>query len=91
MKRTIILGAVVVVGGLSIGLGSLQLNPAAVEATQIEPVKGNLYVIGGGGPGTDEFSGGNSGVFVGSDGVTLVDTKLGGWGLLLLDLSLIHI
>ena len=85
MKRTIILGAVVIVGGLSIGLGSQQLNPAAVEATQIEPVKGNLYVIGGGGPGTDEFSGGNSGVFVGSDGVTLVDTKLGGWGQLLLD------
>ena len=85
MKRTIILGAVVVVGGLSIGLGSQQLNPAAMEATQIELVKGNLYVIGGGGPGTDEFSGGNSGVFVGSDGVTLVDTKLGGWGQLLLD------
>ena len=85
MKRTIILGTLIVVGGLSIGLGSQQLNPAAVEATQIEVVKGNLYVIGGGGPGSDEFSGGNSGVFVGSDGVTLVDTKLGGWGQLLLD------
>ena len=85
MKRTIILGTLIVVGGLSIGLGSQQLNPAAVEATQIEVVKGNLYVIGGGGPGSDEFSGGNSGVFVGSDGVTLVDTKLGGWGQWLLD------
>ena len=38
MKRTIILGAGVIVGGVSIGLGSQQLNPAAVEATQIEPV-----------------------------------------------------
>lgn len=85
MRRGTVLGALIVVGGLSIGLGSQQLNPAAVEATQIEAVKGNLYVIGGGGPGTDEFSGGNSGVFVGSDGVTLVDTKLGGWGQLLLD------
>lgn len=85
MRRVTVLGALIVVGGLSIGLGSQQLNPAAVEATQIEVVKGNLYVIGGGGPGTDEFSGGNSGVFVGSDGVTLVDTKLGGWGQLLLD------
>ena len=85
MRRGTVLGALIIVGGLSIGLGSQQLNPAAVEATQIEVVKGNLYVIGGGGPGTDEFSGGNSGVFVGSDGVTLVDTKLGGWGQLLLD------
>ena len=85
MRRGTVLGALIVVGGLSIGLGSQQLNPTAVEATQIEAVKGNLYVIGGGGPGTDEFSGGNSGVFVGSDGVTLVDTKLGGWGQLLLD------
>ena len=85
MRRVTVLGALIVVGGLSIGLGSQQLNPAAVEATKIEVVKGNLYVIGGGGPGTDEFSGGNSGVFVGSDGVTLVDTKLGGWGQLLLD------
>ena len=85
MRRGTVLGALIVVGGLSIGLGSQQLNPTAVEATQIEAVKGNLYVIGGGGPGTDEFSGGNSGVFVGSDGVTLVDTKLVGWGQLLLD------
>ncbi len=85
MRRGTVLGALIIVGGLSIGLGSQQLNPAAVEATQIEAVKGNLYVIGGGGPGSDEFSGGNSGVFVGSDGVTLVDTKLGGWGQLLLD------
>ena len=85
MRRGTVLGALIVVGGLSIGLGSQQLNPTAVEATQIEAVKGNLYVIGGGGPGTDAFSGGNSGVFVGSDGVTLVDTKLGGWGQLLLD------
>ena len=47
MRRVTVLGALIVVGGLSIGLGSQQLNPAAVEATQIEVVKGNLYVIGG--------------------------------------------
>lgn len=86
MKRMVVLGAVVLFSALSIIVRSQQLNPAALEATQIEQVKGNLYVITGANPGNrDAFSGGNSGVFVGADGVTLVDTKLGGWGQVLLD------
>ena len=86
MKRVFILGAIIAVGGLSMVVSSQQLHPAALEATQIEQVKDNLYIITGANPGNREaFSGGNSGVFVGSDGVTLVDTKLGGWGQVLLD------
>jgi len=86
MKRMVVLGVVVLFSTLSIMVNSQQLNPAALEATQIEQVKDNLYVITGANPGNREaFSGGNSGVFVGTDGVTLVDTKLGGWGQVLLD------
>lgn len=86
MNRMVVLGVVVLFSALSIIVSSQQLNPAALEATQIEQVKDNLYVITGANPGNrDAFSGGNSGVFVGADGVTLVDTKLGGWGQVLLD------
>ena len=39
---------------------------------EVEKVKDNLYVMKGGG--------GNSAVFIGTDGVTVVDTKNPGWG-----------
>ena len=87
MRRVIILGVVIVVGALSIGLGSSQsLEQAALDATQIEQVKDNLYVITGSSPTNREaFSGGNTGVFVTDQGVTVVDTKLAGWGQVILD------
>ena len=54
---------------------------AALEATTIEKVKDNLYIITGSAAANQEaFSGGNTAVFIGSDGVTLVDTKLPNWG-----------
>jgi glyoxylase-like metal-dependent hydrolase (beta-lactamase superfamily II) len=44
-------------------------------------VKDNLYVItGSGAEDQAAFSGGNTAVFITDSGVTLVDTKLGGWG-----------
>jgi glyoxylase-like metal-dependent hydrolase (beta-lactamase superfamily II) len=44
-------------------------------------VKENLYVItGSGAEDTSAFSGGNTAVFITDAGVTLVDTKLAGWG-----------
>ena len=87
MRRAIILGAIIIVGGLSITLDSLQsLQQAALDATQIEQVRDNLYVITGSSPTNREaFSGGNTGVFVTDTGVTVVDTKLGGWGQVILD------
>jgi cyclase len=39
---------------------------------QVDRLKDNLFVLRGGG--------GNTAVFVGSDGVTVVDTKIPGWG-----------
>jgi glyoxylase-like metal-dependent hydrolase (beta-lactamase superfamily II) len=58
-----------------------ELSSAAVTATQIQRVRGNLYVITGADPtDRDAFSGGNTAVFVTAEGVTLVDTKLPHWG-----------
>ena len=87
MKRAIALGSVLVVGAFSMSVGGVQtLPPDAVEATQIEQVRDNLYVITGSDASNREaFSGGNTGVFVTDRGVTIVDTKLPGWGQIILD------
>ncbi len=54
---------------------------AALDATKIEKVKDNLYVITGSSPTPREtFSGGNTGVFITERGVVVVDTKLANWG-----------
>ena len=87
MKRMLVLGTLIAVGGLSGAVSSeQQLSQAALDATVIEQVRDNLYVITGSSPlDRAAFSGGNTGVYVGEDGVTLVDTKLRGWGQALMD------
>ena len=87
MKRILVLGTLVAAGGLSTAVSSeQQLSQAALDATVIEQVRDNLYVITGSSPlNREAFSGGNTGVYVGAEGVTLVDTKLGGWGQALMD------
>src|SRR5207245_3298529 len=59
---------------------------AALDTTKIEKVKDNLYIITGADP-TDRnsLSGGNTGVFITDNGVVVVDTKLAGWGQVILD------
>lgn len=87
MRRPIVLGTLLTCGTLAIALRAAQPLPeAALKATQIEKVRDNLYVITGSDP-TDRqaFSGGNTGVFVTEKGVVLVDTKLAGWGQVILD------
>lgn len=83
MTRRIVLGALLMVGGLSLAVsafqqpagrqagGGQQATPSAA-ALQVDKVRDNLYVLRGGG--------GNTAVFIGTDGVTVVDTKLPGWG-----------
>jgi cyclase len=85
MKRAIVLGVLVAAAAVAVA-AQQQLSPAALDATTIKQVKGNLYFIGGSDP-TDRsaFSGGNTGVFVTNEGVTVVDTKLAGWGQVILD------
>src|SRR5213594_4319634 len=91
MKRLIILVTVLAAGALSIAAAGYQqpsqgLPAAALAATRIEKVKDNLYMITGADP-TDRnsFSGGNTGVFITDNGVVVVDTKLAGWGQVILD------
>src|SRR5262249_54312670 len=45
---------------------------AGAQVIQVEKLKDNLFLLRGGG--------GNTAVFVGADGVTVVDTKIPGWG-----------
>ena len=84
MKRVLVLGVLVGVGAVSMAVAA-QAPPGptakAIAATKIEKVKDNLYVITGSGvEDTDAFSGGNVAVFITDSGVTLVDSKLPGFG-----------
>jgi glyoxylase-like metal-dependent hydrolase (beta-lactamase superfamily II) len=91
MKRAIVLGVLIASGSLSIAVAAVQapapaLSAAALSATRIEKVKDNLYVITGSSVvNRDAFSGGNTAVFVTDAGVVIVDTKLAGWGQVILD------
>ena len=91
MRRISVLSALIIIGGLSVVLGAFQAppagpTPAALAATKIEKVKDNLYIITGSAPAPrDAFSGGNTAVFITDTGVVVVDTKLAGWGQVILD------
>src|SRR5256884_1809808 len=91
MKRLIILVTVLAAAAaLSMAAGSQQpaqgLPAAALAATKLEKVKDNLYMITGADPtNRDAFSGGNTGVFITDNGAVVVDTKLAGWGQVILD------
>src|SRR5689334_19911962 len=90
MKRLIVLGALLTIGSLSIAAATYQqqqgLPAAALAATKIEKVRDNLYMITGSDPtNRDAFSGGNTAVFIRDNDVVVVDTKLAGWGQVLMD------
>jgi glyoxylase-like metal-dependent hydrolase (beta-lactamase superfamily II) len=83
MTRSLVLGTLLVVGGLSLAVSGQAPGPSekAIAATKIEKVKDNLYIITGSGvEDTTAFSGGNVAVFITDGGVTLVDAKLPGFG-----------
>ena len=73
------------VAGVFAGVAALTVAVAAYQAPQaqqpknveVEKLKDNLYMLKGGG--------GNTAVFIGSTGVTVVDTKNPGWGQPILD------
>jgi cyclase len=92
MKRAIVLGLLIAVGALSMARAAVQAPPpsgpsaAGLNATKIEKVKDNLYSITGSSVAIrDAFSGGNTAVFITDTGVVIVDTKLPGWGQVILD------
>jgi cyclase len=83
VRRAILLGSLIAVGGLSLAVSGQAPGPSAksIAATKIEKVKDNLYVItGSGAEDTSAFSGGNVAVFITDGGVTIVDAKLPGFG-----------
>jgi cyclase len=93
IRRTTVLAVLLAAGALSLVAAASQPpaqpatpSQAALAATKIEKVKDNLYMITGSDP-TDRsmFSGGNTGVFITNAGVIVVDTKLAGWGQVLLE------
>jgi len=88
MKRVFVLGALIVVGGLSLVVSGQApgASEKSIAAAKIQKVKDNLYVIGGSGAeDTTAFSGGNVAVFITDAGVTIVDAKLPGFGQTIVD------
>jgi glyoxylase-like metal-dependent hydrolase (beta-lactamase superfamily II) len=85
MKRSVLLGILVAAGAASMAARTPQA-PAAPKVIDILKLKDNLYVLTSSTPGNAAtFSGGNVAVFITDGGVTLVDTKLAGWGQAVLD------
>ena len=70
MKRIVVLTALIAVGALSYVVA--QQPQSQDKMVEVEKLKDNLFVLKGGG--------GNTTVFVQSNGITVVDTKNPGWG-----------
>jgi cyclase len=79
MRRSIVLGALIAIGALSLSVTAYQTpaQPAAPKVVEVEKLKDNLFMLKGGG--------GNTAVFVMANGITVVDTKNPGWGQPILD------
>ncbi len=78
MTRSVVLGMLVTVGTLSVGLAGQQQRATLPDAVK---VKDNFYIIASSSPvDRSQFTGGNVSVFVTDAGVTVVDSKLAGYG-----------
>lgn len=75
MKRATLLGALIAAGALSVV--AAQQPPQGPKVIEVEKVRDNLYMLKGGG--------GNTAVYVGGNGVVVVDAKNPGWGQPILD------
>src|SRR5262245_28578546 len=78
MRRRTVLALLLVIATASVGVRALQ-PPAqsGPKVVEVEKVKENLYMLKGGG--------GNTAVYSGVNGVTVVDAKNPGWGQPILD------
>ena len=70
MKRIVVLTALIAAGAVSYGVA--QQGGQKPMVVEVEKLKDNLFILKGGG--------GNTTVFVQSNGITVVDTKNPGWG-----------
>lgn len=81
MKRSLVLGALVGVGALSMTVAGYQAPAQRAALPELTKVKDNLYIIESSSPvDRSKFTGGNTGVFITDTGVVIVDTKLAGYG-----------
>jgi cyclase len=88
MRRGIVLGGLLAVGGLALAAAALQAQrgqPPAPKPIVMQKVKDNLYVLLSNVAGSPEFTGGASAIFITDGGVVLVDTKNAGEGPLMLE------
>ena len=80
MRRLVVLGAVVAIGGVC-ALAAAPPQGNGDKTIAVEKLKDNLYVLTTSSPANRAtFSGGNVAVFITDGGVTLVDAKLPGFG-----------
>ena len=86
MTRSILLGAVLTIGAFSMAVSGYQAPPVGPKVIDLQKLTDTLYVLTSSSPSLGPgFSGGNVAVFITDAGVTLVDTKLAGWGQAVLD------
>lgn len=86
MRRGIVLGFLIAVGGLSLmAAGAQAPPPQGPKNIEMQKLKDNLYVLLSNVAGSPAFSGGTTAVYITDTGVVLVDTKLAGWGQAVLD------
>jgi len=77
MTRARLVIALAAVAALSFAVRAAQQQQQGPKVIDVEKVKDNLYVLKGGG--------GNTAVYIGANGVTVVDAKNPGWGKPILD------
>jgi len=76
MKRALVLGGLIAIGGLSVAAYQPPQQPGPM-VVEVDKIKDNLWVLKGGG--------GNTAVFLTGGGVVVVDAKNPGWGKPILD------
>jgi cyclase len=85
MKRALVFTALIGVGVVSLTVTAQQAQQAqqgqapAPKVVEAQKLRDNFYML------TGQGGGGNTAVFIGTDGVTLVDTKNPGWGQPIID------
>jgi glyoxylase-like metal-dependent hydrolase (beta-lactamase superfamily II) len=72
--RALTLGALVAAGTISVAAYQQPQQAAGPRIVEAQKIQDHLYML------TGQGGGGNTAVFVGSDGVTIVDSKYPGWG-----------
>src|SRR5258707_1253052 len=78
MTRTFTLGALLAIGTISLAAYQ-QPQSAGPKVVEAQKIKDNLYML------TGKGGGGNTAVYIGAAGVTVVDAKNPGWGQPILD------